>query len=68
MASSLSNLVNNLTEGIHKVKCKCGHNDKKGKTWGKKNVKHAPFLEYTYFKDDLIEYKYYVVAKQSTKV
>ena len=32
MASSLSNLVNNLTEGIHKVKCKCGHNDKKGKT------------------------------------
>ena len=22
---SLSNLVNNLSEGIHKIKCKCGH-------------------------------------------
>ena len=28
MASSLSNLVNNFAEGIHKIKCKCGHNDK----------------------------------------
>ena len=28
MASSLSNLVNNLTEGIHRIKCKYGHNDK----------------------------------------
>ena len=27
MASSLSNLVNNLSEGIHKIKCKYGHND-----------------------------------------
>ena len=27
MASSLSNLVNNLFEGIHKIKCKYGHND-----------------------------------------
>ena len=41
MASSLSNLVNNLSEGIHRIKskyCKC-------------------FLEFTNFKDDLIEYK-----------
>ena len=29
MASSLSNLVNNLSEGIHKIKCKHGHDDKK---------------------------------------
>ena len=28
MASSLSNLVNNFAEGIHKIKCKCAHNDK----------------------------------------
>ena len=28
MASSLSNLANNLFEGIHKMKCKYGHNDK----------------------------------------
>ena len=31
MASSLSNLCNNLSEGIHRVKCKYGHDDKKGK-------------------------------------
>ena len=28
MASSLSNLINNLSEGIHRIKCKYGHNDK----------------------------------------
>ena len=33
MASSLSNLVNNLSEGIHIIKCKFGHNDKKCETW-----------------------------------
>ena len=27
MASSLANLVNNLSEGIHKIKCKYGDND-----------------------------------------
>ena len=29
MESSLSNPVNNLFEGIHKIKCKYRHNDKK---------------------------------------
>ena len=29
VASSLSNLVNNLFEGIHKIKCNYGHDDKK---------------------------------------
>ena len=29
MASSLSNLVNNLSEGIHRIKYKFGHDDKK---------------------------------------
>ena len=28
MASSLSNLVNHLSERIHKIKCKYGHDDK----------------------------------------
>ena len=28
MVSSLSNLFNDLAEGIHKIKCKYGHNDK----------------------------------------
>ena len=32
MASSLLNLVNNLSEGIHRAKCKFGHNDKKCQT------------------------------------
>ena len=50
--SSLSNLVNNLSEGTHRIKCKFGHDDKKCQACGIK------FLEYTNFKDDLIEYKY----------
>ena len=29
MASSLSSLVNTLSEGIHKIKCKYGHDDRK---------------------------------------
>ena len=29
MASSLLNLVNNLSEGVHKIKCKYGHDNKK---------------------------------------
>ena len=28
MVSSLSNLVNNISEGIHKIKCKYRHDDK----------------------------------------
>ena len=28
MANSLSNLVNSLSEGIHRIKCKYGHDDK----------------------------------------
>ena len=27
LASSLSNLVNSLSEGIHEIKCKCGHGE-----------------------------------------
>ena len=34
MASSLSNLVNNLSEGIHRIKCKYRHDDKKCETCG----------------------------------
>ena len=32
MVSSLSNHVNNLSEGIHKIKCKFEHDDKKCET------------------------------------
>ena len=33
MGSSLSNLVNNLAEGIHKIKCKNEHHNKNCETW-----------------------------------
>ena len=55
MASPLSNLVNNLSEEIHKSKCKYGHDDKKCKTCRIKYKCCVCFLEYTNFKDDLRE-------------
>ena len=57
MASSLSNLVNNLSEGIHRIKCKFGHDDKKCETCGINHKYYICFLEYANFKDNLIEYK-----------
>ena len=57
MASSLSNLVNNLSERIHKIKCKYEHDDKKCESWGITYEVCDWFLEYTNFKDDLIKYK-----------
>ena len=57
MASSLSNLVNNLSDGIHSIKCKYGHDDKKCETCRIKYKYWNCFLEYTNFKDDLTEYK-----------
>ena len=47
MASSLSNLVDNLAEGIYKIKCKdCDC-----------------FLKYESVKDNLIKYKCYLAMK-----
>ena len=57
ITSSLLNLVNNLSEGLHGIKCKLGHYDKKFETCGIKYKYCDCFLEYTNFKDDLIEYK-----------
>ena len=57
MASSLSNLVDNLTEDFHRVKCKSGHYDKKCERCGIKYKYYNCFLEYTNFKGDSIEYK-----------
>ena len=56
MASSLSNLVNNLSEGILRIKCKVRHDDKKCEICGIEYKHWCCFLEN--FKDDLIEYKY----------
>ena len=53
MASSSSNLVNDLSEGIHRIKCKYRRDDKKCETC-KINYN---FFEYKNLKDDLIEYK-----------
>ena len=57
MASSLFNLVNNISEGIHRIKCKYGHDDKKCQNCGIKYKYCDCFLEYTNFKDDLMQYK-----------
>ena len=54
MASLLLNLVNNLAEGIHKIKCRYGYDDKKCETWGIKYKDCNCFLEYTNLK---VEYK-----------
>ena len=57
IASLLSNLVNNLSDGIHRIKWKFGHNDTKCKTCGIKYKYCGCFLEYINFKDDIIENK-----------
>ena len=57
MASSLSNLLNNLSEGDRRIKCKFRHDDKKCETYGTECKYCNCFLEYINFKDDLIEYK-----------
>ena len=44
MASSLSNLINNLSEGLHRVKCISEHYDKKCVTSGIKYKYRDCFL------------------------
>ena len=55
MASSLSNLVNNISERVHRTKCKYGHDDKKCQMRGITGNYCDCFLEYISIKDDLIE-------------
>ena len=57
MATSLSNLANNLSKGIHKIKCKYRHDHKKCETCRNKYKYCNYFLEYMNFKNNLIEYK-----------
>ena len=54
MASSLSNLVNNLAEGIHKIKCKYEHDNKKCQTCGTKCKGCECCLEYTSVEYDAV--------------
>ena len=55
MASTLSNLANNLSEKTHKIKCKYGHYDGHCATCGIKYEVCNCFLKYTKFKDDSIK-------------
>ena len=55
MSSSLPNIVNNLAEVIHKIKCEYRHGNKKCDTDGAKKKNCECCFEYTTFKDDLIE-------------
>ena len=57
MSSTLSNSANNFSEGIHRIKCKFGHDASKCETFGIKYKYYNFFLEYINFKDELIEYK-----------
>ena len=66
MASLLSNPINNLSEGIHKIKCKYRHDDKKYETCRIKYKYCDYLLECTNFKDYLIKYKYLCRNKNLT--
>ena len=57
MASSLSNLVNNLSGGIDEIKCKYGQDNKWCETCGNSYKACDCFLEYANFKYNSIEYK-----------
>ena len=52
MASSLSSVVNNLSDGIHEIKCKNKHDDEKCETYGITYKDCDCFLEYANLKDD----------------
>ena len=51
----MADLLNNLPEGIQKIKCKFRHSDDKCETCGIKYNYCDCFLEYTNLKVDLIE-------------
>ena len=61
-------LINNLSEGRHRIKCKLGHNDKKCETCGIKFKYCNFFLKYANSKDGLIEFKCLVCNKDCQTV
>ena len=58
MACPLSNLANNLSEVIYKIKCKNGHDNQNCETCAITYEVCDCFFENTNFKDDIIEFKY----------
>ena len=67
MANSLSNLVNNFSGRIYEIKCKYGLDEKKYEASGITYEVYDCFLEYTDFKDDLIEFKFLGFKKNYQK-
>ena len=63
MISSLSNLANNLSEEIDRIKCKYGDHDKICEIYTIKYKYCNFFLKNTNFKDNLIEYKCSIFCK-----
>ena len=61
-------LLINLAEGIHKIKCKMSIIIKRYKMWGIKYKDFNCFLEYTIFRDNLIEYKCLCCNKNYYKI
>ena len=57
MASSSLDLVDNLANGIHKIKCKYRHDNKKCEKCEIKFKDCECYLEYANVKDDLSIYK-----------
>ena len=57
MASSKLNLVDNLTERIHKIKCKYEHDNKRCETCRIRKKDCECCLDYGNVKDDLLIYK-----------
>ena len=67
MANAFSYLVNSLSEGIHKIKCKYGHNNKKCETCRTKYKCCGCFFEYRNSKDNRIQ-MFILQQKFSTKI
>ena len=68
MTSSLPNLMNNLAEGIHKIKCKYGQDDKKCKGCGINYKECNCSLGYTNFKENLTLHKLLFCNEKYQKV
>ena len=54
MASSLSNLVNNLSEVLHRIKCKLGHDNKKCET-NRIKYKYCNCFFFTFFNTQVVK-------------
>ena len=67
MANLLWNLVSELPEGTHRIKGKNEHDNKKFETCGIKYKNYECYLEYTSFKNELIENNFLGCNKNNQK-